>query len=81
VILSVRNGKKLGQFIFPKHILRQHKIISFNHKGGKRAFRIYTPWDTVNSQQAAESQLWQRDFFVEIEPTADIATLTKLLQS
>src|SRR5471032_742405 len=40
-IVSVRNGQRLGQFIFPKEILRQKGYVSQNGIGGKRAMRVY----------------------------------------
>ncbi|MBA3603822.1 MAG: MepB family protein [Parachlamydiaceae bacterium] len=51
-IVSVRDGEHFGQFVFPKHILFEKGVVSKDGKGGKRAIRIYPPWDTTESRQA-----------------------------
>lgn len=66
VIISVRSDDQLGQFIFPKKIMCEKKIFSVNHRGGKRAIRVYAPWDIANSKQALSTKKWQSEFFVDI---------------
>ncbi len=66
LIISVRTNNRLGQFIFPKSLLFKHGIISKNGNGGKRAIRVYLPWDVPTSSQARKSQTWQNDYFFEI---------------
>jgi hypothetical protein len=66
LIVSTRKGNLFGQFVFPKSILRTQKIISDNGKGGKRAIRVYPPWDKTSSKQAQQTQQWQLRYFVEI---------------
>jgi len=58
--------KKIGQFVFPKEVLCEKGIISKNSRGGKRAVRIYPPWDQPKSQQAKNTQAWQLNYFSEI---------------
>jgi hypothetical protein len=70
-IISTRKDKHFGQFIFPKSILCEKGIISNNSKEGKRAIRVYPPWDITTSKQAQKTQKWQLDFFLEI-PHNDI---------
>ena len=59
VIVSTRNGAQFGQFVFPKSILIEKGIISTETKEGKRAFRVYPPWDKAENKQALASQKWQ----------------------
>jgi len=66
VIITSRSGENLGQFIFPKSLLVQQSIFSQNRKGGKRGIRVYPPWDTVHSKQAAKTQSWQTKYFMTI---------------
>lgn len=53
-------------------ILFEKGIISKDGKGGKRAIRIYPPWDVTDSRKAYKTQAWQLMFFFEILPTNDI---------
>ncbi|PIZ03922.1 MAG: hypothetical protein COY58_06960 [Gammaproteobacteria bacterium CG_4_10_14_0_8_um_filter_38_16] len=66
VFISVRSDQNSGQFIFPKKILLERKIFSKNNIGGKRAIRVYAPWDNANSKQAAMTKKWQSAFFVDM---------------
>ncbi len=65
-VVCVRQGEHFGQFVFPKSALIQHGILSIEGKGGKRAIRIYPPWDETSSKQAMETQRWQLRYFLEI---------------
>ena len=71
-VVSVRHDQYLGQFIFPKKILFKKNIISQYNKGGKRAMRIYSPWDITESPQAKKTQAWQLDYFLDISSPAQI---------
>lgn len=77
-IVSVRDRQRLGQFIFPKEILRQKGYVSQNGIGGKRAMRVYPPWVTTDSTQAQKTQAWQQVYFVEIEPNIDSTRLKSI---
>jgi hypothetical protein len=80
-IVSVRDQEHFGQFVFPKAVLLEKGIVSKEGIGGKRAMRIYPPWDLTVSQQAKKSQAWQLMFFFEIHPnrSLDIPRMMKLL--
>ena len=65
-IVSCRKENRLGQFIFPKKVLHAKGVLSDNLKEGKRAIRVYPPWDTTTSKQAQKTQQWQLDYFLEI---------------
>ncbi len=68
-VISVRTSQHFGQFVFPKTVLCEKGIVSKNRQGGKRAIRLYPPWDTPDSKQAKNTQMWQRLYFFEIHPT------------
>jgi hypothetical protein len=65
VIVKVRAKNDLGLFVFPKELLIKHGVFSVNNKGGKRAIRVYPPWDSAQSKQAEKTQKWQLDFFLD----------------
>jgi hypothetical protein len=67
-IISSRDGKNFGQFIFPKSILLIKGILANSGKSGKRGIRVYPPWSIVTSKQANDTQTWQTKHFVNIEP-------------
>lgn len=64
-LISVRFGSHSGLFIFPKSVLHQKGYISKDARGGKRAIRVYPPWDVVDSKIAKKTQEWQLKYFVE----------------
>lgn len=64
-IISVRKDNHFGIFIFPKAVLISKEIVS-DKKEGKRAIRVYPPWDRTTSKQAQKTQKWQLDYFLEI---------------
>lgn len=65
-IVSVRTDNHFGMFIFPKSILITKEIVT-DKKEGKRAIRVYPPWDITTSKQAQKTQKWQLDYFLEIQ--------------
>jgi hypothetical protein len=64
-IISARKDQHFGLFIFPKSVLITKEIVS-DKKEGKRAIRVYPPWDATTSKQAQKTQKWQLDYFLEI---------------
>lgn len=65
-VVSVRHGAQCGQFVFSMAVLRQHGVVSVDGLGGKRALRVYPPWDTTTSRQAQTTQRWQLDCFLDL---------------
>lgn len=65
-IISTRKDNQFGFFVFPKSVLIAKEIVS-DKKEGKRAIRIYSPWDITMSKQAQKTQKWQLDYFLEIQ--------------
>lgn len=79
-VISVRTPERFGQFVFSKRMLCEKGVVSKNGKGGKRAIRVYPPWDITNSKQAARTQEWQLPCFFEIplDTQIDISRIQKL---
>lgn len=65
-IIATRKGNLFGQFIFPKSVLHEKGILSDVSQGGKRAIRVYPPWDNTTSKQAQKTQQWQSNYFLDI---------------
>lgn len=65
LVVSVRAENHFGQFIFPKVVLCEKGIVSCNGKEGKRAMRIYPPWDRAENSQAKKTQAWQLQYFIK----------------
>lgn len=65
VIILSKNSKQSGFFVFPEKILLEQAIFSTPKKEGKRGFRIYLPFEDLDSKQAIKTQQWQAPFFVE----------------
>jgi hypothetical protein len=61
----VRAENHFGQFVFPKAVLGEKGIVSCNGKEGKRAMRIYPPWDIADNSQAKKTQAWQLQYFIK----------------
>ena len=79
-IINVRDGNQFGQFVFPKSEMIRRSIISTDIKEGKRGFRVYPPWDIVNSKQAEQTQKWQTQFFYRVGNSTDIKLAKSLYQ-
>ncbi len=71
-IITTRKNNNFGQFVFPKSVLYQYGIISNNGKGGKRAIRVYPPWDITINPQAKNTQTWQLQYFLEAQENIPI---------
>lgn len=65
-IVSVKNGQYFGQFVFPKSVIQKQGILSVQGMGGKRAIRVYPPWDKTVSRQAQKTQNWQLEYFLDL---------------
>ncbi|WP_042221808.1 MepB family protein [Oceanobacillus manasiensis] len=60
---------RFGQFVFPKEVLVQQKILKTPTTKGKMAIRVYPIWDTPTSKQAIKTQKWQLEYFIETDRT------------
>lgn len=63
-IVSVCSGEEAGQFVFSKVELQRQGVVSRDGIGGKRAIRVYPPWDVAPNRHAQRSQAWQSEFFL-----------------
>lgn len=63
VIINTKTEDHFGQFVFPSAILIEKGIFSTDLKEGKRAMRVYPPWNKTTSKQAQKTQQWQLDYF------------------
>lgn len=81
VIINCINGPHAGQFIFPASVLYDKGIFSGNNKEGKRAIRVYPPWDIAANRQAQKTQQWQLNYFIAFDALnrIDKARLKSLL--
>ncbi len=66
IIINTKSGDNFGQFVFPKSVLLHRGILTTDLKEGKRAIRVYPPWDITTSKQAQKTQKWQLDYFLKI---------------
>lgn len=72
LVVSVRTTNHFGQFVFPKAVLCEKGFVSKAGKGGKRAMRVYPPWDVTDSKQAQKTQAWQVQYFFDMSSDAII---------
>lgn len=77
-VITTKTETHLGQFVFPKSILINKKILSTNLIDGKRGFRVYPIWDKPKSKQAQKTQQWQLNYFYSITTKTDINQVQKL---
>ncbi|WP_192823558.1 MepB family protein [Rufibacter sp. LB8] len=66
ILVTARDGNKLGQFLFPKAVLAQRGILASDRHAGKRGIRVYAPWAEAMSQQAKNTQAWQLPYFLDL---------------
>lgn len=65
IVIEMNHDQQNGYFIFPKKILCEKKIFSIHHQGGRRAMRVYAPWDKADNAQAKKTQAWQVQYFFD----------------
>ncbi|WP_141498737.1 MepB family protein [Bacillus toyonensis] len=78
LVITCINDHKLGQFIFPKEILLEEKILKIQSQKGKMAMRVYPIWDKPVSNQAKKSQMWQLQYFIDLSNINNVS-IDKLL--
>lgn len=82
LVVSVRAENHFGQFVFPKTVLCDQGIVSGNGQEGKRAMRVYPPWNKTDNAQSKKTQSWQLQYFIQFsEHHSDFARLRDLLNS
>lgn len=71
LIVSIIDEENKGQFIFPKSVLLKQSILRDQETKGKMAFRIYPVWESNLNKTAQKTQLWQRDYFLDLTKSVD----------
>lgn len=76
IVINIQKEKEFGQFVFPKSVLVQKRIVATEVKDGKCGIRVYPPWDSPTSKQAIKTQTWQLNYFLPI--TTSINTINRV---
>jgi len=79
-VINVQKKNRFGQFVLPKSVLIDKKIISTEKKDGKRGFRVYPSWDITTNKQAEKTQKWQIKYFVEFDDKLDLKFVLDLYE-
>lgn len=66
LIINIIDDGKLGQFIFPKDILKDKNIVKSDKSEGKMAMRVYPSWISDLNTTAKSAQSWQVKYFVNL---------------
>lgn len=77
VMVNVASTEHSGQFVFDREALLSHGVMSINGVGGKRALRVYPPCSRPLAKQALQTQQWQLEYFMAVEPN-DETTLLRM---
>jgi hypothetical protein len=72
VITTFESNNKFGQFVFPKDVLLNKKILKSHSSKGKMGIRVYPSWDTPTSTQAIKTQSWQQKYFIDFSESKEI---------
>lgn len=78
LIISIKDGLHSGQFIFPKSILVEKGVLSYERQVGKMAIRIYPDWVNELNSTAQRTQLWQLNYFVNSDKSMSIDRIRSL---
>lgn len=78
LVISIIDGALSGQFIIPKKVLREKKILKDEEITGKMALRFYPSWETSLNKTAQATQKWQCDYFIDTTDNFQNETLEQL---
>jgi hypothetical protein len=82
LIVAVINHENIGFFLFSQKVLIEQGILSTKQIEGKRAFRVYAPWDKAENKQSIKTKKWQSECFLNLsENKVDLDIGKKLLYS
>lgn len=65
LIITIIDGKKIGQFVFPREVLLKQDILKTERVKGKMAMRVYPDWETELNKTAEHTRKWQSDYFID----------------
>lgn len=71
LIISVIDGHRKGQFIFPKSVLLAKGILSGPHGAGKMASRVYPSWVKDLNPSVQGTKRWQAPYFIDLSAEID----------
>lgn len=82
-VINTKTNNHFGQFVFPKAVLLEQGVLTSSLKEGKRAIRVYPPWDRTVSKQAQKTQRWQLEYFLNIpfDGSVDVTCAKSLYDS
>ena len=78
LIVSIIDGEKCGQFIFPKSTLLTYGILKNATQKGKMAFRVYPSWVSGLNATAKKTQAWQSAYFIDLSKGFEVEKLKEL---
>ncbi len=78
LIVSVIDNERRGQFIFPKKVLHKYGILKSSKQKGKMAIRVYPSWVTELNTNAARTQTWQVEYFIDLSNNFELEKLKTL---
>ena len=78
LIINMIDSDNKGQFVFPKAILAQKKILVSPNSKGKMALRIYPDWIKELNKTALKTQQWQKSHFIDL--SKDLIDYAKVQQ-
>ena len=65
-VVRAHSGTQSGYFVFPASLLVAQGVVASENRDGKRALRVYPPWDKPTSRQAQKTQNWQTPYFLTV---------------
>lgn len=78
LVITVIDGNKKGQFIFPRELLLQKNILKAENSNGKMAMRVYPDWEVELNKTAEHTQKWQSDYFIDLTHEINEASIINL---
>lgn len=78
LIINILDSDKIGQFIFPKNVLKEKGVIKSKKTKGKMAMRVYPSWVSNLNTTAKNTQRWQAKYFVDLSKEFDQEILNPL---
>lgn len=78
LIVVTEDQENKGFFIFPKNILVKEGILNTEKNPGKRGFRVYANWVSLqDNKQALKTKQWQDLYFIDYS-TNELMNIQKL---
>ncbi|KRM96271.1 hypothetical protein FC19_GL000551 [Liquorilactobacillus aquaticus DSM 21051] len=78
LVITVLDGLRSGQFIFPKKVLIEQNILKTETSKGKMALLVYPSWVNNLNKAAERTQRWQLQYFVDLSSTKNQQEINNL---